>query len=324
MRGDTMNEEKRNHMFTTVVALLIVLMCGCISGFDENREAEKRSIVDDLGRTVFVPDNPQRILSLAPSVTEILFILGLENQIVGVDDNSDYPEAAKDKEKVGGWIPDEERIMALRPDLVLVSDMTSQAIISSLEDRGLIVVCLAPKTVEGVIQNIRLVGLITGKEDAAQMIAEGLEQRIEAITSVTASQLYRPSVYLEYYPYWTFGPGSFGNDLIVMAGGINIAADTATEYPNISGEYIVGKNPEIIIFTVGHGTTTTVDDIRDRPGFDTIDAVKNNRIHTIDDDILSRPGPRIVDALEQLAYIIHPELFPQSRDMRLWCVLCLC
>lgn len=318
-----MNEKNWNRTLMSV-AVMLILVCGCFSDPDESQESGGKEITDDLGRTVYVPDNPQRIVSLAPSITEILFVLGLESHIVGVDNNSDYPEAVKDIEKVGDWIPDEEKIVSLKPDLVFVSDLTSLPIVSSLEDKGLTVVCLEPQTVYGILENMRVVGFIMGKVDTAKSVTDRLERRIEAITSVTENNLLKPTVYLEYYPYWTFGPGSFGNDLIVMAGGRNIAEDTATEYPNISTEYLVGKNPEIIIFTVGQYTTTTVNDIRKRPGFDTINAVIHNRIYTIDDDLLSRPGPRIVDALEQLASIIHPELFPQPENMKenkkLWCI----
>lgn len=313
------------HLF--VVAGAVFLLCaGCLSQ-TETRDIKAGNIItDNLGRTVSITDSPQRIVSLAPSVTEILFALGLENRIVGVDTNSNYPEAVKTIEKVGDWIPDEEKIIALDPDLILVSDMTSLEVITSLEERGLVVVCLAPKSVDGVLQSILLVGFITGTQDTAQEVTDRLNQRIEAVTTVTSSSdLYRPSVYLEYYPYWTFGPGSFGNDLLVMAGGRNIAEDTAAAYVNISSEYIVGRNPEIIIFTVGYTTDTTVEDIMRRPGFDTTDAVRNNKIYTICDDILSRPGPRIVDALEELARIIHPELFGESEYKWIYrSVPCLC
>ena len=308
-----------------VICVLLALCAGCFSQTETDNTTGK-TITDNLGRTVYITDNPQRIVSLAPSVTEILFVLGLEHRIVGVDTNSNYPEAAKTIEKVGDWIPDEEKIVALNPDLILVSDMTSLNVVTSLEERGLTVVGLAPQTVDGVLQSITLVGSITGTQDAAQKVTDELEQRITAITNITSSNdLYKPTVYLEYYPYWTFGPGSFGNDLLVMAGGRNIASDAAAAYVNISSEYIVGRNPEIIIFTVGYTTDTTVEDITGRPGFDTIDAVKNNRIYTIDDDILSRPGPRIVDALEELAQIIHPELFLQPANTVIyWSMPCLC
>ena len=272
---------------------------------------QEHTIIDDLGRTVIVPDNPQRIISLAPSVTEILFILELDDRIVGVDDNSDYPEEAKDMEKVGGWVIDEEKVVALNPDLVLAAGITSEATVTSLEQRGLTVVGLAPKTIHGIIQDIRLVGLITNNTEIAESVATALEDRIDAVTAVTSNAtLYRPTAYLEYYPYWTFGPGSFGNELILMAGGRNIAANTTTAYPNISDEYIVGSNPDTIIFTVGLYTTTTVDNIKDRPGWDTTDAVSNDMIYTIDDNIVARSGPRIVDALEELAHLLHPDLFP--------------
>lgn len=316
------SKDTRRLVLVTVAVVIVFSFLTVYFSMNNEEQAQKKeqTITDDFGRTLLIPDNPQRIVSLAPSATEILFVLGLEGRIVGVDDNSDYPEAVKEIQKVGGWIPDLEKIVALKPDLVLVSDMTSVELIASLEGKGLTIVCLAPKTVYGVIQDINLVGQITGKPDVAEAVAEKLEQRIITITRVTRNtELYRPTVYLEYYPYWTFGLGSFGNDLISMAGGRNIAADAAAEYFNVSNEYIVGGNPEIIIFTLSQYTTTTVEDIRNRPGFNTIDAVKNNRIYTIDDNILSRPGPRIVDALEVLAHLIHPELFPQPQnEVRSW------
>lgn len=316
------SKDTRRLVLVTVTAVIVFSFLTVYFSVNDEEHAPKKeqTITDDFGRTLLIPDNPQRIVSLAPSATEILFVLGLEGRIVGVDDNSDYPEAAQGIQKVGGWIPDVEKIVVLKPDLVLVSDMTSAELVASMEGKGLTIVCLAPKTVYGVIQDINLVGQITGNLDVAEAVTEKLEQRIEAITRVTETpELYRPTVYLEYYPYWTFGPGSFGNDLISMAGGRNIGAEAAAEYFNVSNEYIVGGNPEIIIFTLSQYTTTTVEDMRKRPGFNTIDAVKNNKIYTIDDDILSRPGPRIVDALEMLAHLIHPELFPQPQnEVRSW------
>lgn len=305
--------------FVATIVVLSFLAVYFSATLHEGQPREKESLTDDRGKPIEVPENVQRIVSLAPSVTEILFVLGLEGYIVGVDDNSDYPEAALSLERVGGWIPDVEKIVALKPDLVIASDMTSEEVVASLEDKGLTVVYLAPKTVGGVLENIRLVGSITGRRDTAEKVVEGLERRIERITALTKkSECYQPTVYLEYYPYWTFGPGSFGDDLISLAGGRNIAADAAAEYINLSSEYIVGSNPEIIIFTTSEYTTTTIEEIRSRPGFSTVRAVQNNRIYTIDDDLLSRPGPRLVDALEMLAQLIHPELFPQSQNGVVW------
>jgi iron complex transport system substrate-binding protein len=282
------------------------------AGLRQPEEAVRElKVVDGYGRAVSISRTPLRIISLAPSVTETLYVIGVSERVVAVDDFSDYPEEARAKPKIGSYLdPDLEKIIALKPDLILASDITSREMVSALEQRGLTVFVLAPKTLGEVIRDIRLVGLITGNAGEANAVAEKLEQRINAVVSkISESGAYRPRVYLEYYPYWTFGPGSFGHDLILMAGGRNLAEGALAAYPQVSDEFIVGSNPEMIIFTVGPHAETTVEDIRDRPGWRNTEAVRNGRIYTIDDDILSRPGPRLVDALEQLAKMIHPELF---------------
>lgn len=307
---------KRKWINGIIAIVCVMILIAFIAGFDvaEFKEQEKQAgftVIDDYGREVTLPKNPQRIISLAPSSTEILFAVGLGYRVVGVDDNSDYPEAAKNKTKIGSYLnPNLEVIASLEPDLILVTDITSKEYVASLEEKNFTVVVLAPKTIQGIIRDIRVVGAIGNKTTEANNLADNLEQRINAITSKTSnSSLYRPKVYVEYYPYWTYGPGSFGNDLISMAGGKNIAAITATAYSEITNEFVVASNPELIIFTVGSRASTTIKDIKSRTGWDKVDAVKNNKIYTIDDDIISRPGPRIVDALEQLARLIHPELF---------------
>lgn len=272
---------------------------------------QELKVVDGYGRAVSISRTPLRIISLAPSITETLYAVEVGERVVGVDDFSDYPEEVGAKPRIGSYLnPDLEKIVALKPDLILASDITPLEMVLDLEQRGLTVFVLAPKTLREVIHDIRLVGLITGNADKANAVAEKLEQRINAITSkISNSSAYRPRVYLEYYPYWTFGLGSFGHDLILMAGGRNLAEGAVAAYPQVSDEFIVGSNPEIIIFTVGPHAKTTIEDIEDRPGWRNTEAVRSGRIYTIDDDILSRPGPRLVDALEQLAKTFHPELF---------------
>lgn len=307
---------KRKLMNRLIAIVCVIILIAFIAGFyvAEFNEQEKQAgftVIDDYGREVTLPKNPQRIISLAPSSTEILFAVGLGYRVVGADDHSDYPEAAKNKPKIGSYLnPNLEVIASLEPDLILATDMTSKEYVASLEEKNFTVVVLAPKTIQGIIRDIRVVGAIGNKTTEANNLADNLEQRINAITSKTSnSSLYRPKVYVEYYPYWTYGPGSFGNDLISMAGGKNIAATTATAYSEITNEFVVASNPELIIFTVGPHTSTTIKDIKSRTGWDKVNAVQNNKIFTIDDDIISRPGPRIVDALEHLARLIHPELF---------------
>jgi len=283
-----------------------------LAGLQPSKEAgQELKFIDGYGRAVSISQRPLRIISLAPSVTETLYAIGVGERVVAVDDFSDYPDEARGKAKIGSYLsPDLEKIVSLKPDLILASDITSREMVLNLEEKGLTVFVLAPKTLGEVIRDIRLIGLITGSADKADAIAEKLEQRIDVVTSkISNSSTQRPRVYLEYFPYWTFGPGSFGHDLILMAGGRNVAEGALAAYPQVSNEFVVGSNPEIIIFTVGPHAETTIQDIENRPGWRDTEAVRTGRIYTIDDDILSRPGPRLVDALEQLAKMFHPELF---------------
>jgi len=283
-----------------------------LAGLQPSKEAEQElKFIDGYGRAVSISQRPLRIISLAPSVTETLYAIEVDERVVAVDDFSDYPDEARGKAKIGSYLnPDLEKIVSLKPDLILASDITSREMVLNLEEKDLTVFVLTPKTLGEVIRDIRLIGLITGNADKANAIAEKLEQRINAITSkISNSSAQRPRVYLEYYPYWTFGPGSFGHDLILMAGGRNVAEGALTAYPQVSNEFVVGSNPEIIIFTVGPYAETTIQDIENRPGWRNTEAARGGRIYTIDDDIVSRPGPRLIDALEQLAKMFHPELF---------------
>jgi len=312
-----MNKRKRITKLAAIAMTCILILAAfiVISYVTQFKKSERQTgftVIDDYGRVVTAPKNPQRIISLAPGCTEIIFAVGLGTRVIGVDDYSNYPEAAKNITKIGSYLnPNLEVIVSLEPDLILASDMTSKEYITSLEEKKLTVFVLAPKAIQGIIRDVRLVGIIGNKTREADNLTNSLEQRINAITSKTSnSSLYRPKVYVEYYSYWTYGPGSFGNDLISMAGGKNISATTATAYSEITNEFVVASDPELIVFTVGLHTSTTIKDIKSRTGWDKVGAVQNNKIYTIDDDIISRAGPRIVDALEQLAKLIHPDLFP--------------
>jgi iron complex transport system substrate-binding protein len=257
---------------------------------------------------------PERLISLAPSVTEVLFAVGLGSKVVGVDDFSDYPVEAKNKTKVGAFNLNYEVIISLKPDLVVGADITSKSQISDLEKKGFTVLILAPKTIYDVLQDIRLIGLVAGCVNAAMDLADSLDARIDAVTSKTSNaSLHKPRIYLEYdsfQGYWTFGPGSFGDDLIQLAGGVNIAHNATIAYPQINDEYIIKSDPEVIVYTTASYINTTAEKIKQRPGWSSISAVKNEKIYPIDNDLIARPGPRMVDGLEALANILHPGLLP--------------
>lgn len=267
-------------------------------------------LVDDYGRTIKLDGIPERIVSTAPTPTEILFAVGAGSQVVGVDDYSDYPAEVANITKVGSYTLSTEVIIGLQPDLIVSSDLVPLSQLELLEDRGIPFVILATRNLDDVLKDVRLVGILTGHVEEANALADSLEARIDAVAEKTMEDdLVRPRVYLEYYPYWTYGPGSFGNDLIALAGGVNIAENTSSEYPMLTSEFVIAQDPEVIIYTVGYMTTTTADEIASRPGWDEVTAVVNDEIHSLDDNLMSRYGPRIVDGLEALAGILHPDLF---------------
>lgn len=292
-----------------VVFSVVAFSAGYYLGVTTSQESSF-VVVDDYGRTVKLAGIPDRIVSAAPTPTEILFAVGAGDQVVGVDDYSDYPAEVADLPKIGSFTLNVEAIIALDPDLIVASDLVPLQQLEQLSNQDIPYVIFADRTLEGVFKTIRLAGVITGHVDEADAVAASLEDRVDAVSNKTlATGVNKPRVYVEYYPMWTYGPGSFGDDLIRLAGGINIAHNTSSEYPIVGDEFVIAQDPEIIVYTTGVMSTTTKESIAGRPGWDTISAVKNDQIFSVDDNLLSRYGPRIVDGLEDLAAIIHPELF---------------
>jgi len=181
----------------------------------------------------------------------------------------------------------------------------------SLEDRGVPVILLDPKNVQDILDNILLVGKATGKEAEAKKLVEEMKKRIDYVISQTRNVTYTPKVYYEVWhdPLMSIGPGTWIHELIKLAGGSNIFSDAKVKYPKVSPESVIARNPEIIIIKHGYMGGVAKDEIVKRPGWNAIDAVKNGKIYEVDENILIRPGPRIVEGLETLAKIIHPELF---------------
>ncbi len=281
-----------------------------VDGDDVTGDGESILLVDDYGRVIKLDSLPERIVSIAPTPTEILFAVGAGDLVVGVDTYSDYPAEVANITKVGDFTLSTEVIISLQPDLIISGDLVPTPQLELLEDQGIPFVILATRTLDDVLKDIRLVGILTGHVNEANELADALEDRIDAVTNKTqAADLVKPRTYMEYYPYWTYGPGSFGNDLIALAGGINIAENTSSEYPMLTSEFVIAQDPEIIVYTVGPMTTTTADEISSRPGWDVITAVSEGSIYAVDDNLMSRYGPRIVDGLEDLAALLHPDLF---------------
>ena len=289
--------------------LSLTFLLACSSGTPQSQGG----VVDDLGRSVSIVKEPQRIISLAPSNTEILFSLGLGDKVVGVTDYCNYPPEALNKTKIGGFsTPDIEKIVALQPDLILAADIHKEETIPALEGHGLTVFALAPKDLDGILKDIRMVGKITGKEKEANELAARMGSRIKAITDKTEKLREKTNVlYIVWHdPLYSAGLGTLEQELIDKAGGKNIFQDI-TEYQAVDLERVIARNPEVIIACTGHGED------RDKPfrwanteaRLGVIGARKNHRVYQIDADVAFRAGPRIVDALEWFAYFIHPELF---------------
>ncbi|MGN6757841.1 MAG: ABC transporter substrate-binding protein [Thermomicrobiales bacterium] len=269
------------------------------------------TIKDDAGRDVTFAHAPMHIISLAPSNTEILYALGLADRVVGVDDNSDYPAEAKAKPKVGGFAGTNlEQVVALQPDLILASGITAPDLLTALTGRNLTVVVLNPPDLPGVLADLSLVGQLADVNAQAAQVRGGLEARIAAVATRLKNATTKPRVFFELDPtqFYTAGPHSFVDDLITRAGGTNIAADASTPYPTLSVEQIIAKDPEVIILS-DENQGVTPESVKARAGWSGVSAVKNGRIAALNPDLTNRPGPRVVDALEQLALAIHPELY---------------
>ncbi len=270
------------------------------------------TVKDAYGTEFTFESAPGRIVSLAPSETEGLFALGLDEQVVGVSDNDDYPEAVKDKPKMGGFQVNVEAVVAAQPDLVLAGSLIGEDTVKSLSDLGMKVFRSNPKTIDGVMENIQMVGIITdhqqqANEVTAQMKAE-MEQVTEAVKSLSADQ--KKKVYIEFSPGWTVGKGEFMDEMISVAGGENVASDI-TGWSEINEENIIKANPDVILYAksvIDENNRTLAEIIKGRGGWDQITAVKEQRIVAMDDNLLSRPGPRVTQGLLEVAQAIYPDL----------------
>ncbi len=303
------------------VFILALTVASCATSAPATPQASIQSIfpltvTDDVQRTVTIEAEPKRIVSLSPSNTELVYALGLQDKLVGVDDYSDYPPEAKQKEKVGGFSkPNIEKVVGLTPDLVLATNIHVKTVVPELEKQGLRVLVIQPPTLANVPGNLELLGKIANQPQAGDRLAAQLRSRIEAVASKTRGVSARPRVFFEIGPdLTTMGPDTFLDDMVTKAGGQNIARDAQGAWPKISSEAVVLKDPEIIILA-DHGSSrggVTAEIVRARPGWAVISAVESGRIVLLpDQDVTNRPGPRAVDGLEFIASTLHPELFPR-------------
>jgi iron complex transport system substrate-binding protein len=292
-----------------LLSLLVSMTIGCQAEFTPG------TYTDDMGREVAINEVPQRIVSHVPSITEMLFALGAGERVVGVSDYCDYPEEAESKTSVGNYFnPSIENIVALEPDLVL-TDGHSEGIkqLDELEP-PINYMVIDPADIDGVFEDLELLGKVTGTEGEAEELIESMQDSIANVLTLVEGAP-RPRVLFIIdatdltFP-WTAGQGSFIDAFITMAGGENIAAQAEGDWVQLSLEEIVNADPEIIILPAKHGTAfTSPETLMEHAVWQGTTAVKEGEIFIIDDDLVSRSGPRIVQGLEELARIIHPELF---------------
>ncbi|MEE9188737.1 MAG: cobalamin-binding protein [Anaerolineales bacterium] len=280
---------------------------------------EQITVIDGSDREVTLAEPAQKIVSLAPSNTEILFAIGAGEQVIGRDEFSDYPSQAADLPSVGGGFGDYnlEAIVDLEPDLVLAAEINTPEQVKALEDLGLTVFLLSnPISLDEMFENLLTVAELTAHIPEAEDLVDTLRSRVSKVESVIESVENQPTVFYELDATdpsapWTAGSGTFIDTLITMAGGENIASDMEGQYLQFSIEELLIRDPQVIILgDAAYGITP--ESLLDRTGWSNISAVVNDRIYTFDDNLVSRPGPRLVDGLEQLAISLHPELSPDN------------
>ncbi|HKY53126.1 MAG TPA: cobalamin-binding protein [Anaerolineales bacterium] len=296
-----------------LITLFIGLMTACAPQATPIPAA--LTFTDGLGREISLNGPAQRIVSLAPSNTEILFAIGAGSQVIGRDQLSDYPAEAANITDVGSSFEalNTELIVSLKPELVLAAEINTPEQVKQLEDLGLTVYYLKnPLTLEEMYGKLELVAQLTGHETEAAALIESLKARVAAVDEKIAPISSRFSVFYEMdgsdpAKPWTAGKGTFITQLIDRAGGYNIASDI-DGYPQLSLEQVVEADPAFIILgDAKYGITP--ESIAQRPGWANLSAVKNGNVVPFNDDLVSRPGPRLVDALEELAKLLRPELF---------------
>lgn len=294
-----------------LLALLILLIASAVAC--TGTTSSPGTIIDDMDREIHLKSMPQRIVSHVPSITETLYALGLGDKIVGVSDYCDYPEEAKTKPKVGGYYtPNIEVIVSMNPDLVLTDGHVDE--ISNLESLGVTFAVIQPNTIDDILKDIELLGNLTGQQEKASELINDMQSRVDKFVA-TVSGAPHPRVFYVFDATdttkpWTAGPGSFADALIEIAGGKNVAASAQGAWIQLNIEELVNSDPEIIIVDSMMGTAViSPDEIKELPGWKDTTAVKQNNIFVVNGDLVNRTGPRIVQGLEAIARIIHPELF---------------
>lgn len=287
-----------------IVFIASVIMVSCVASPAPESKEVGRTVADDLGRTVAIPEKVTRAISLAPSITESVFAAGAGDRLVGVTTYCNYPPETATIEKVGDTqTPNIEKIIALKPDVVFVSTASQlEAFMQTLEEQRIAVYVIDSKNVSEMLEDLRKLGALFGTQSSAENTALGLERRLGSIErKLPPEESQRVFVQISNEPLFTIGKDSFLTNLIETAGGSSVTKDVPSAYPKLSKETASALNPNVMILSDSEDNQAPNDVFKNSP------AVKNGRVYKINADIISRPGPRLVDAIEQIAGFLHGE-----------------
>ena len=288
------------------VALLVMSLTACKKPVALGEQEQMRQVTDDLGRAVTLPVKIKRVVSTAPSVTENIFAAGAGDRLVGVTSFCNYPEEATAIAKIGDTLnPNIETIVALKPDVVLVSTASQiQNVAKVLADNGIAVYVTNPSTLDDVFKNLERLGELFGTQEAVGKVLPDLKRRVGMVwDKVKDEQKARVFVQISREPLFTIGKDSFLNNVIIKAGGESVTADVATAYPKLNPEAAMAMMPDVIIISESPDNQAPNSAFRNSP------AVRGGHIYKVNADLLARPGPRLVDVMEQIARDLHPDKF---------------
>ena len=301
----------KNRSLHALVLVALLFACACNGGRTISHSSiAAREITDDGGRRVSLPERVDRVITLAPNLTEIVFAVGGGDRLVGNTTYCDYPAEAKSITKVGDSLqPSLERIIALRPQLVLISTASQlEVFMRQLQNQNIAVFVTDPHDLEGVFRSIEQVGQILGQTEQANAVVKKLRERTSTVQqAVQNTKPVRVFYQTSGEPLYTIGKDAFVTDLIRRAGAVSVTADVPGAWPKYSSESALAARPEAIILptggSMGAANSSVTEALRNSP------AVLTGRVYKINDDFLARPGPRLVDGLEAMARALHPEVF---------------
>ena len=293
---------------------LVLILCLIIQGTIVSLPAcaQTVQVTDLLGRRMTLPTDPRRVVSLAPNITEIVYALGQSHRLVGATTYSDYPVAADALPKVGSYVHlDLERIVSLKPDLCLaIKDGNPIAAVSRLESLGIPVYAVDPRNLESVMDSMSRIGELLQADNQAESLVQSMRRRIRAVESLVLKTDHRPGLFFQIgvSPIVSVGTDTFIHELIVRAGARNLAAGDIP-YPRFSKEQVLGLSPDIIIVS-SMARAAVIEKIKqDWYQWTELPAIKNDRVYATDSNLFDRPSPRLIDALEILVRLIHPDMF---------------